>query len=142
MHQRIFKTVLVNQPSGQQSFWSTIWLTIILVKVYLHPIKQSVAAKLLFTQPPHTQAGGHTSELDKKLTKEKRNHTNTHKQTTKAAHPCMFNARVHYTVLTQHPNHTRPTQTVSARHMVRHKKRGIMPQTPNNAPTYKQQLLF
>ena len=26
--------------------------------------------------------------------------------------------------------------------MVRHTKKGIMPQTPNNAPTYKQQLLF
>ena len=86
--------------------------------------------------------GGHTSELDKKLIKEKRNHTNTHKQTTKAIHPCVFNARVHYTVLTQHPNHTLPTQKVSTSHMVRHKKRGIMPQTPNNAPTYKQQLLF
>ena len=79
--------------------------------------------------------------LTKKLIKEKRNHTNTHKQTTKAIHPCVFNARVHYTVLTQHPNHTLPTRAVSARLMVRHKKRGIMPQTPNNAPTYKQ-LLF
>ena len=54
----------------------------------------------------------------------------------------MFNARVHYTVLTQHPNHTRPTQTVSADIMVRHKKRGIMPQTPNNAPTYKQPIFY
>ena len=26
--------------------------------------------------------------------------------------------------------------------MVRHTKKGIMPQTPNNAPTYKQKLLF
>ena len=50
----------------------------------------------------------------------------------------MFNARVHYTVLTQHPNHTLPTRTVSTRIMVRHTKKGIMPQTPNNAPTYKQ----
>ena len=37
------------------------------------------------TQTTHTtkSADGHTSELDKKLIKEKRNHTNTHKQTTK-----------------------------------------------------------
>ena len=91
------------------------------------------------TNHPHNKnAGGHTSELDKKLIKEKRNHTNTHKQTTKAIHPCVFNARVHYTVLTQHPNHNPPTHTVSTRIMVRHTKKGIMPQTPNNAPTYKQ----
>ena len=86
----------------------------------------------------HKHAGGHTSELDKKLIKEKRNHTNTHKQTTKSNPSGVFNARVHYTVLTQHPNHTQPTPTVSTRIMVRHTKRGIMPQTPNNAPTYKQ----
>ena len=76
--------------------------------------------------------------LTKKLIKEKRNHTNTHKQTTKSNPSGVLNARVHYTVLTQHPNHTPPTRTVSTRIMVRHTKKGIMPQTPNNAPTYKQ----
>ena len=79
--------------------------------------------------PHHKNAGGHTSELDKKLIKEKRNHTNTHKQTTKAIHPCVFNARVHYTVLTQHPNHTLPTRAVSASLMVRHKKGDNAPDT-------------
>ena len=82
------------------------------------------------TNHPHNKnADGHTSELDKKLIKEKRNHTNTHKQTTKAIHPCVFNARVHYTVLTQHPNHTLPTPTVSTRLMVRHKKGDNAPDT-------------
>lgn len=44
----------------------------------------------------------------------------------------MFNARVHYTVLTQHPNHTQPTHTVSTRIMVRHTKKG------DNAPDTQQ----
>ena len=71
--------------------------------------------------------------LTKKLTKEKRNHTNTHKQTTQMQPiQCVFNARVHYTVLTQHPNHTPPTHTVPARLMVRHTKKG------NNAPDTQQ----
>lgn len=71
--------------------------------------------------------------LTKILTKEKRNHTNTHKQTTQMQSiQCVFNARVHYTVLTQHPNHTQPTHTVSTRLMVRHTKKG------NNAPDTQQ----
>lgn len=54
----------------------------------------------------------------------------------------MFNARVHYTVLTQHPEPATNTTTMNGIHQpVRHTKKGIMPQTPNNAPTYKQ-ILF
>ena len=53
----------------------------------------------------------------------------------------MFNARVHYTVLTQHPNH-KPAHTNHAHQQNgQAPKKGIMPQTPNNAPTYKQILL-
>ena len=53
----------------------------------------------------------------------------------------MFNARVHYTVLTQHPNH-KPAHTNHAHQQNgQAPKKGIMPQTPNNAPTYKQ-ILF
>ena len=70
--------------------------------------------------------------LTKKLTKEKRNHTNTHKQTTQSSPSGVLNARVHYTVLTQHPNHTPPTHTVSTRLMVRHTKKG------DNAPDTQQ----
>ena len=52
----------------------------------------------------------------------------------------MFNARVHYTVLTQHPNH-KPAHTNHAHQQNgQAPKKGIMPQTPNNAPTYKQTL--
>ena len=85
----------------------------------------------------HKHAGGHTSELDKKLIKEKRNHTNTHKQTTKAAYlVCLMLAS------TIQFSHNTPT-TNQHTHYVHQlygqaQKRGIMPQTPNNAPTYKQ----
>ena len=53
-------------------------------------------------------AGGHTSELDKKLIKEKRNHTNTHKQTTKAAYlVCLMLAS---TIQFSHNTPTTPCQ--------------------------------
>ena len=44
------------------------------------------------TNHPHNKksCSGHTSELDKKLIKEKRNHTNTHKQTTRPIHLCLM----------------------------------------------------
>ena len=87
----------------------------------------------------HTQnhAGGHTSELDKKLIKEKRNHTNTHKQTTKAAYlVCLMLASTiqfsHNTPTTPHQHKKCQQDSWSGT------KKGIMPQTPNNAPTYKQ----
>lgn len=56
----------------------------------------------------HKHAGGHTSELDKKLIKEKRNHTNTHKQTTKAAYlVCLMLAS---TIQFSHNTPTTPCQ--------------------------------
>ena len=57
----------------------------------------------------HTQqsAGGHTSELDKKLIKEKRNHTNTHKQTTRPIHLCLMLAS---TIQFSHNTPTTPCQ--------------------------------
>lgn len=39
------------------------------------------------------------------------------------------------------PTTNQHTQTMHTSKMVRHQKKGIMPQTPNNAPTYKQ-ILF
>ena len=61
------------------------------------------------TNHPHNKnAGGHTSELDKKLIKEKRNHTNTHKQTTKAAYlVCLMLAS---TIQFSHNTPTTPCQ--------------------------------
>lgn len=38
------------------------------------------------------------------------------------------------------PTTNQHTQTMHTSKMVRHHKKGIMPQTPNNAPTYKQTL--
>ena len=89
----------------------------------------------------HKHAGGHTSELDKKLIKEKRNHTNTHKQTTKAIHlVCLMLAS---TIQFSHNTPTTPCQHQPCQQdSWSGTKKGIMPQTPNNAPTYKQQLLF
>ena len=89
----------------------------------------------------HKHAGGHTSELDKKLIKEKRNHTNTHKQTTKAIHlVCLMLAS---TIQFSHNTPTTPCQHEPCQQALwSGTKKGIMPQTPNNAPTYKQQLLF
>ena len=55
----------------------------------------------------HKHAGGHTSELDKKLTKEKRNHTNTHKQTTRPIHLCLMLAS---TIQFSHNTPTTPHQ--------------------------------
>lgn len=88
----------------------------------------------------HKSAGGHTSELDKINTK-KKSHKHTQHTTQKRSLPHVFNARVHYTVLTQHPNH-KPAHTNHAHQQNgQAPKKGIMPQTPNNAPTYKQ-ILF
>ena len=89
----------------------------------------------------HKHAGGHTSELDKKLIKEKRNHTNTHKQTTRPIHLCLMLAS---TIQFSHNTPTTPCQHQPCQQdsWSGTQKRGIMPQTPNNAPTYKQQLLF
>lgn len=89
----------------------------------------------------HTQtsAGGHTSELDKINTK-KKSHKHTQHTTQKRSPLHVFNARVHYTVLTQHPNH-KPAHTNHAHQQNgQAPKKGIMPQTPNNAPTYKHLL--
>ena len=87
----------------------------------------------------HKNAGGHTSELDKKLIKEKRNHTNTHNtpHTSAACHECLMLAS---TIQFSHntPTINQHTQTMHTSKMIRHQKKGIMPQTPNNAPTYKQ----
>ena len=85
----------------------------------------------------HKHAGGHTSELDKKLIKEKRNHTNTHKQTTKAIHlVCLMLAS---TIQFSHNTPTTPCQHEPCQQALwSGTKKGIMPQTPNNAPTYKQ----
>ena len=84
----------------------------------------------------HKHAGGHTSELDKKLIKEKRNHTNTHKQTTRPIHLCLMLASTiqfsHNTPTTPHQHKKCQQDSWSGT------KKGIMPQTPNNAPTYKQ----
>ncbi|WP_234459527.1 hypothetical protein, partial [Corynebacterium macginleyi] len=45
-------------------------------------------------------------------------------------------ARVHYTVLTQHPNQQTHTTTTMTRIHQPGTQTGTMPQTPNNAPTY------
>ena len=57
----------------------------------------------------HKHAGGHTSELDKKLTKEKRNHTNTHNTPHKSAacHECLMLAS---TIQFSHNTPTTPHQ--------------------------------
>ena len=87
----------------------------------------------------HKHAGGHTSELDKKLIKEKRNHTNTHKQTTRPIHLCLMLAS---TIQFSHNTPTTPCQHKKCQQALwSGTKKGIMPQTPNNAPTYKQ-ILF
>ena len=71
-------------------------------------------------------------------TKEQRNHTN-HTQrhhTQSEATRMRLNARVHYTVLTQHPtptnNHESLITTAAPRAGY---NQGTMPQTPNNAPS-------
>ena len=82
----------------------------------------------------HTQtkcAGGHTSELDKINTK-KKSHKHTQHTTQKRSLPHVFNARVHYTVLTQHPNH-KPAHTNHA-----HQQNGQAPQKGDNAPDTQQ----
>lgn len=84
---------------------------------------------------PHAVA---TSELDKINKKEKSHHTHKTPPTTNSRwHHA--DARVHYTVLTQHPEPATHTTTTDGTHQpVRHTQKGIMPQTPNNAPTYNQ----
>lgn len=82
-----------------------------------------------------------TSELDK-INKKKNHitHTNTTNTTCKWHHA---DARVHYTVLTQHPEPATNTTTMNGIHQpVRHTQKGIMPQTPNNAPTTYSQTYF
>lgn len=75
-----------------------------------------------------------TSELDKINKKEKSHYTHKHHPHTSRWHHA--DARVHYTVLTQHPEPATNTTTQGDIHQpVRHTKKGIMPQTPNNAPT-------
>ena len=61
------------------------------------------------TNHPHNKksCSGHTSELDKKLIKEKRNHTNTHKQTTRPIHLCLMLAS---TIQFSHNTPTTPCQ--------------------------------
>ena len=84
---------------------------------------------------PHAVA---TSELDKINKKEKSHHTHKTPPTTNSRwHHA--DARVHYTVLTQHPEPaTNTTTTVTSINQSGTHKKGIMPQTPNNAPTYNQ----
>ena len=79
----------------------------------------------------HKSAGGHTSELDKINTK-KKSHKHTQHTTQKRSPLHVFNARVHYTVLTQHPNH-KPAHTNHA-----HQQNGQAPQKGDNAPDTQQ----
>ena len=76
--------------------------------------------------------------LTKILIKEKRNHTNTHKQTTRPIHLCLMLAS------TIQFSHNTPTTTCQHTQCQQDSwsgtKKGIMPQTPNNAPTYKQHI--
>lgn len=70
-------------------------------------------------------------------TKEQRNHTNHDPPPTqKKMESTWLNARVHYTVLTQHPtqdnNHTTKKAVIET--YVGYNQ-GTMPQTPNNAPS-------
>ena len=46
-----------------------------------------------------------------------------------------FNARVHYTVLTQHPTQANNHKSQSGHYIRVGYNQGIMPQTPNNAPS-------
>ena len=66
--------------------------------------------------------------------------TNQKGQQTKGGNSMRFNARVHYTVLTQHPTPTtQPPPNTKGFNSVLPAWvdiQGIMPQTPNNAPTY------
>ncbi|WP_222846012.1 hypothetical protein, partial [Corynebacterium aurimucosum] len=66
--------------------------------------------------------------------------TTTHHQQKKMA-STWFNARVHYTVLTQHPtptnNHEYRITTAAPRAGY---NQGTMPQTPNNAPSTLQRV--
>lgn len=76
-------------------------------------------------------------------TQKNRNHTNhTPTTTTNQQRPATngdnsmrFNARVHYTVLTQHPTQANNHQSQSGHYIRVGYNQGIMPQTPNNAPS-------
>lgn len=82
-----------------------------------------------------------TSELDKINKKEKSHHTHKHHPHTSRWHHA--DARVHYTVLTQHPEPaTNTTTTVTPINQSGTHNKGIMPQTPNNAPTTYSQHYF
>ena len=80
----------------------------------------------------------HSCRRELHKTQKNRNHTNHTPTTTQkvTAASMRFNARVHYTVLTQHPtqanNHNTLTMTAESRAGY---NQGIMPQTPNNAPS-------
>ena len=91
----------------------------------------------------HTQQHAMATQvnLTKNKHKEKRNHTNTHNTPHKSAacHTCLMLAS------TIQFSHNTPTINQHT-HCVHQSygqapKKGIMPQTPNNAPTYKQILL-
>lgn len=93
-----------------------------------------------------TKAAEDNAGVNTQNTKEQRNHTN-HTPTTNtrtkhvSAASTWFNARVHYTVLTQHPTPAQQPEKQTLQPSVTHglNNQGTMPQTPNNAPrTFKK----
>ncbi len=85
----------------------------------------------------------HSCRRELHKTQKNRNHTNhTPTTTTNQQRPAtngdnsmQFNARVHYTVLTQHPTQANNHQSQSGHYIRVGYNQGIMPQTPNNAPS-------
>ena len=93
-----------------------------------------------FTQRTHTTTNTTPQRLPswrvntQKLRKTRNHitpHTNNHNSC-----PCAVHARVHYTVLTQHPTHTTTNHTKADCTTRASTRTTLMPQTPNNAPTY------
>lgn len=92
--------------------------------------------------PPCALNNEHTTNtnsvgVNTQNTKEQRNHTNHDPPPTqKKMESTWLNARVHYTVLTQHPtqdnNHTMKKVVIET---YMGYNQGTMPQTPNNAPS-------
>ena len=86
-------------------------------------------------QPPHAGVN-YTKHKRTEITQT--THPPPHKKVTAAS--MQFNARVHYTVLTQHPTQANNHKSQSGHYIRVGYNQGIMPQTPNNAPSTSKRI--
>ena len=91
------------------------------------------------SMPRHPPYALHTKNTKTKHNKKERKH-NTHKQqppptTQWQSSPACIDARVHYTVLTQHTHTQPPPHSSSSSHMQATRNKTMLPQTPNSMPT-------